>query len=103
MPRLLKSEFRQPVGDKPVRQRKDGTQIISGLRIVWIPDELIKRMEGVEDKEAREEEGIKICLEMIEQVKNIEGVAGIHLMPIGWESITPVILERAGLLPRPQV
>jgi len=68
-----------------------------------IPDELIKRMEAVENKEARKEEGIKICLEMIEQVRNIEGVAGIHLMPIGWESITPVILERAGLLPRPEV
>ncbi len=40
---------------------------------------------------------------MIEQVRNIEGVAGIHLMPIGWESITPVICERAGLLPRPKV
>jgi methylenetetrahydrofolate reductase (NADPH) len=40
---------------------------------------------------------------MIEKIKGIEGVAGIHLMPIGWESITPVILERAGLLPRPEV
>ena len=49
------------------------------------------------------EEGIKICLEMIERIKSIEGVSGIHLMPIGWESITPVILERAGLLPRPQI
>jgi methylenetetrahydrofolate reductase (NADPH) len=54
-------------------------------------------------KASREEDGIKICLEMIEQVRNIEGVAGIHLMPIGWESITPVICERAGLLPRPKV
>jgi methylenetetrahydrofolate reductase (NADPH) len=40
---------------------------------------------------------------MIEKVKNIEGITGIHLMPIGWESITPVILEQAGLLPRPKV
>ena len=65
-----------------------------------IPDELIKRMESAKDAK---EEGIKICLEMIERIKNIEGVSGIHLMPIGWESITPVILERSGLLPRPQV
>ena len=65
-----------------------------------IPDELISRMESAEDAK---EEGIKICLEMIEKIKDIEGVSGIHLMPIGWESITPVILERAGLLPRPQV
>jgi len=40
---------------------------------------------------------------MIEQIKAMEGVSGIHLMPIGWESITPTILERAGLLPRPKV
>ncbi len=65
-----------------------------------IPDELIKRMESAKEPK---EEGIKICLEMIESIKNIEGVSGIHLMPIGWESITPVILERAGLLPRPEV
>ena len=65
-----------------------------------IPDELIRRMYSAQDPK---EEGIKICLEMIERIKNIEGVSGIHLMPIGWESITPVILERAGLLPRPQV
>ena len=65
-----------------------------------IPDELITRMESAKDSK---EEGIKICLEMIEEIRNIEGVSGIHLMPIGWESITPVILERAGLLPRPEV
>ncbi len=57
-------------------------------------------MESAQEPKA---EGVKICLEMIESVKNIEGVSGIHLMPIGCESITPVILERAGLLPRPQV
>ncbi len=65
-----------------------------------IPDELIKRMESAQEPK---EEGVKICLEMIEKVKNVEGVSGIHLMPIGWESITPVILERANLLPRPEV
>ena len=65
-----------------------------------IPDELIKRTEAADEAK---EEGIKICLETIEKVRNTEGVSGIHLMPIGWESITPVILERAGLLPRPKV
>jgi methylenetetrahydrofolate reductase (NADPH) len=40
---------------------------------------------------------------MIKRIKDIEGVSGIHLMPIGWESITPVIMDRAGLLPRPKV
>jgi len=90
-------------GLTPVRSHRALRYMKTEVAGMSIPDELIKRMEGVEDKEAREEEGIKICLEMIEQVRNIEGVAGIHLMPIGWESITPVICERAGLLPRPKV
>ncbi|MHC4742871.1 MAG: methylenetetrahydrofolate reductase [Planctomycetota bacterium] len=90
-------------GLTPVRSHRALQYMKTEVAGMSIPDELIKRMEGVEDKEAKKEEGIKICLEMIEQVKEIEGVAGIHLMPIGWESITPVILERAGLLPRPQV
>jgi len=50
-----------------------------------------------------EEGGKLLCLEMIDTIKGIEGVSGIHLMPIGWESITPTILEGAGLLPRPKV
>ena len=90
-------------GLTPVRSHKALEYMKTEVAGMSIPDELIKRMEAVEDKEEKKEEGIRICLEMIEQVRNIEGVAGIHLMPIGWESITPVILERAGLLPRPEV
>lgn len=87
-------------GLTPVRSHRALKYMKSEVAGMSIPDELITRMEPAEDAK---EEGIKICLEMIEKIKNIEGVSGIHLMPIGWESITPVILERAGLLPRPQV
>ena len=87
-------------GLTPVRSHKALVYMKNEVAGMSIPDELIKRMESAGEPK---EEGVKICLEMIEQVRNIEGVAGIHLMPIGWESITPVILERAGLLPRPQV
>jgi methylenetetrahydrofolate reductase (NADPH) len=87
-------------GLMPVRSHKALKYMKSEVAGMSIPDELITRMESAEDAK---EEGIKICLEMIEKIKNIEGISGIHLMPIGWESITPVILERAGLLPRPQV
>ena len=87
-------------GLTPVRSHRALKYMKSEVAGMSIPDELITRMESAEDAK---EEGIKICLEMIEKIKNIEGVAGIHLMPIGWESITPVILKRAGLLPRPQV
>ena len=63
-----------------------------------VPDEIIKRLEGVEKKKA---EGINICLEVIEKVKKIEGVSGVHIMAVEWEEIVPEITERAGLLPRP--
>ncbi len=87
-------------GLTPVRSHKALRYMKNNVAGMSIPDELIQRMEAAEEPK---EEGVKICVEMIEQIKNIEGVAGIHLMPIGWESITPVILDRAGLLPRPKV
>ncbi len=67
-----------------------------------VPDEMVRRMKE-SPKEKREEEGIQICVEIIQQVREIPGVAGIHLMAIEWEEAVPEITERAGLLPRPQV
>ncbi len=65
---------------------------------VTIPDEIVTRMENA--KEAKEE-GVRICLEIIEQLKEIEGVHGIHIMAVAWEDIVPRLVEEAGLLPRP--
>lgn len=67
---------------------------------VYVPDEMVTRMEDASDAK---EEGVKICLDIIEQLKEISGVHGIHIMAVGWEDIVPVIVERAGLLPRPIV
>ncbi|MFC2056297.1 methylenetetrahydrofolate reductase [Chloroflexota bacterium] len=67
---------------------------------VNVPDEIVTRMEDAKDSK---EEGLKICLEMIEQIKDIPGIHGIHVMAVGWEDIVPTIVERAGLLPRPLV
>ncbi len=65
---------------------------------VIIPDEIITRMENARDAK---EEGVQICLEIIEQLKEIEGVHGIHIMAVAWEDIVPRLVEEAGLLPRP--
>ena len=67
---------------------------------VYVPDELVTRMEDSADAK---EEGVKICLEIIEQLKEIREIHGVHIMAVGWEDIVPVIVERAGLLPRPTV
>lgn len=67
-----------------------------------VPDEIITRLSGV-TKEQVSKEGIKLCVDIINQVREIEGVAGIHLMAIEWEETVPGICEAAGLLPRPQI
>lgn len=87
-------------GLTPVKSHKALVYMNKNVAGITVPDELIKRMEGAAEPK---EEGVKICVEQIEELKTIEGVAGLHLMPIGWESVTPTILEKAGLLPRPEV
>jgi methylenetetrahydrofolate reductase (NADPH) len=67
-----------------------------------VPDDVVKRMAGTpKDKQA--EEGITICVETIQRLKEVKGVAGFHVMAIEWEDRVPEIVERAGLHPRPQV
>lgn len=84
---------------------------------ILVPDELIERMTRAgapwagkdelskEEKNARsaawKEEGIKICIELIQQLREIEGVAGVHVMAIEWEEAVKPIVEGAGLYPRP--
>ncbi|MBN2318583.1 MAG: methylenetetrahydrofolate reductase [Acidobacteria bacterium] len=65
-----------------------------------VPDSLIERLSAV-PKENQAEEGIKICVEMIQQLKEIEGVRGVHIMAIEWEEKVAEIVKAAGLSPRP--
>jgi methylenetetrahydrofolate reductase (NADPH) len=65
-----------------------------------VPEAIIERLKGV-PKEDVSKEGIKVCVDIINQVREIPGVAGIHLMAIEWEEVVHEILEATGLLPRP--
>jgi methylenetetrahydrofolate reductase (NADPH) len=65
-----------------------------------VPDELIDRLKGV-PKEKVVEEGLKICVETIQRVRAVKGVAGVHIMAIEWEEKVPEIVQAAGLYPRP--
>jgi methylenetetrahydrofolate reductase (NADPH) len=67
-----------------------------------VPDEIVKRLADT-PKEKQAEEGIKICIESIERLKQVEGVAGFHIMAIEWEEKVPQIIESAGLYPRPKI
>ena len=68
---------------------------VAGL---MIPDELITRMEAAKDAK---EEGVNIACELIEQIREIPGVRGVHIMAVASEEVVPEIVERSGLLPRP--
>jgi 5,10-methylenetetrahydrofolate reductase len=77
-----------------------------------MPNELVDRMtqaaEGIdkEDKKARaaawRNEGIQIAIEQIKRLQQIEGVAGVHIMAIEWEEAVKLLVEGAGLFPRPE-
>jgi 5,10-methylenetetrahydrofolate reductase len=76
-----------------------------------VPDEIVRRLEaagkGIEDKKAKakanKQVGIEIIVEIIQQVREIPGVAGVHIMAVEWEEAVKTIVEKAGLLPRPAV
>ncbi|MHB1130819.1 MAG: methylenetetrahydrofolate reductase [Chloroflexota bacterium] len=82
----------------PVKSAAMARYMRDSVAGVSVPDEMVKRLEGAADVKA---EGVNICLEIIEQVRAIKGVKGIHIMAVGWEDMVPAIVERAGLMPRP--
>ncbi|MDR1539775.1 MAG: methylenetetrahydrofolate reductase [Clostridiales bacterium] len=61
---------------------------------IEIPQELMNRMRSAQ---SAEEEGKRIALSLIERISKIQGVSGIHIMAVGWESAVPEIIERSTL------
>lgn len=111
MPRL--KEFMKRVVDRGLHER---CYIIAGITPlkalgaamymkncvsgIIIPDEIIKRLKAAKDKK---KEGIKMAVEQIQEVREIEGISGVHVMAIAWEEKVPEIVESVGgLLPRPK-
>ena len=66
-----------------------------------VSPEFVERMEKT-PKEKWKDEGINVCVDIINQMREIPGIAGVHIMSIEWEEAVPIIMERAGLLPRPK-
>jgi methylenetetrahydrofolate reductase (NADPH) len=87
------------VGVGPLRSEKTAEFMRSRVPGVWIPDELVERLAKT-PKEKKKEEGIRICVEIIQQVREIEGVHGVHVMAYRQEETIAQIIREAGLLPR---
>ncbi|MFQ5877949.1 MAG: methylenetetrahydrofolate reductase, partial [Acidobacteriota bacterium] len=87
-------------GVAPLRSADGAVHMRDRVPGIEIPEPIIRRMRGAgPDRTGGEEEGLRICVEIIERVREIPGVAGIHLMPIRWEEAVPEIAARARLTP----
>lgn len=87
------------VGVGPLRSDKAAEYMRTKVPGVHIPDEIVDRLRKT-PKNRQREEGKQICVEIIEQVREIEGVAGIHIMAYKQQDLVPEIVKEAGLLPR---
>jgi methylenetetrahydrofolate reductase (NADPH) len=85
------------IGITPLKSLKMAQYMHFDVPGVSIPQPILNRLENAGEDAA--EEGIQICLELIEEIRKKEGVNGIHLMPVAWEKMVPRIVEEAGLLP----
>ncbi len=86
-------------GVGPLRSARAASFIRDKVPGVHIPDEVLDRLSKTPKKQ-QEEEGKRICIEIIEQMQGIEGIHGVHLMAYRQEETVSEIVERAKLLPR---
>jgi methylenetetrahydrofolate reductase (NADPH) len=90
------------VGVGPLRSARAGLWMRENVPGVSIPDNIITRLEKV-PKGQQSEEGIQVGVEIIEQVRQIEGVSGIHVMAYRQEDRVAEMIQRSGLLPRHRI
>jgi len=87
-------------GVGPLRSAKAAEFMRKKVPGVVIPEEIIDRLHKT-PKEYQQEEGKKICIEIIQQIREIAGVSGVHIMAYRQEELVAEIVQEAGLLPRP--
>ncbi len=91
---LLDKVFILP-GIGPLPSAKTAEWMRKHVPGVHVPDTVIKRLAGAEKPK---QEGVAIAVELVQQVREMRGVAGVHLMAFRMEEFVPEIVERAGVL-----
>lgn len=90
-------------GIMPLKSVGAARYINSNVAGIYVPEPLVKRMAAAGRGKAAQAEGMKLAAETIQEVREIEGVRGVHIMAVEWEEAIRPIVEMAGLLPRPVV
>ena len=83
------------VGVGPLASARSAQWIRSNVPGVHIPESIIERLQGADDQKA---EGLALCVELMQQIREIDGVNGIHVMAYRQERSVPEIVERSGVL-----
>lgn len=81
-------------GVAPLRSLKTALYIQENIPDIFVPEDLIDRMESSKTPEWT---GLEIALELIRRIRTMPGVSGVHLMNLGWDSFYPRVLKEAGL------
>ncbi|HNR03024.1 MAG TPA: methylenetetrahydrofolate reductase C-terminal domain-containing protein [Anaerolineaceae bacterium] len=84
-------------GISPLRSLRSALFLSKEVPGVYVPESILKRMEKADHAGNAQEEGVQIALEMIEKIRKLEGVNGLHIMSVGWEEIIPRLVSEAGL------
>lgn len=83
------------VGVGPLASARAAGWIRDNVPGVHIPDDIIRRLRGAEKQKL---EGMKICIEIIQQVREIAGVSGVHVMAYRQEETVAEIIDASGVL-----
>lgn len=82
------------IGIGPIASAKSARWMRENLWGVIVPDQIIGRLEGAADPKA---EGIRVCAELLQQLREINGVAGAHLMAPGNVASIPEAIRQSGV------
>ncbi len=89
-------------GIGPIRSLRAAQYMARQVPGLVVPEPVIRRMEGL-SKEDQPRAGLDLCCEIAREVREIEGVRGLHIMAVGWPTAVPQIMERLDLYPRPHL
>ncbi len=87
-------------GVGPVKSLRVAEFMANEVAGVEIPQAIIDRLSPL-SKEDQSKAGLDLCCEIAEQVREIEGVRGLHVMAVNWPDAVPQVVKNLGLFPRP--
>jgi methylenetetrahydrofolate reductase (NADPH) len=84
-------------GVLPLEGADEAEKLSNGYTDFYIPDDVIERLRSAGSKEQQKREGLAICLEIIQNIRELTGLRGIHILSGGREAIVPELLSASGL------